>query len=118
MNRIKFINNNKEYFLIIIFGKKNIEFNNIHNKSFSSAYLNCFGSNNHLQNLLDFSGDRGVSIIIADLQDNIIFFASFIKNDVEKVIELYNVCKDFQLCDLPPYLILKTVIKYFIKDKS
>ena len=116
MNRIKFINDNKEYFILISFGKNKIEFNTLNNISFSSAYLKCFESDSNLHSLLEFSGDRGISVIITDLQERVIFFASFIKNDIEKVIELYNVCKDFQLCELSPYLILKTIIKYFVKD--
>ena len=118
MNQIKFKNKktNKDYYLIIFLTENDYHLNSNTSLSFSKSYSTCFNSINNIEKFLKFANNNGCSFIITDLYKNVIFFASFIKNEKQQVIELYNVCKNFDLCDLNPYDILNTFMDNYLID--
>ena len=116
MNSTNFTHNNKKY---KISSNSTNDIRNYKNQnliSFNTNYRKCFNSHSELKNTLTFTENRGLTILVSNDLDETIFFCSLIKNIKTNGIEIYNVCKDFQKCDITPYRILSNIINYFIKN--
>lgn len=61
--------------------------------NFDEMYHKCFQNYTSIDDLIYFSQDKGINLIIFNTQDNIVFLTTFIYNSMSDYIEMYNVCK-------------------------
>ena len=108
-----------KYLLVYIQNKKyyiGLLDKQISNSDLQSLYGFCFKDSIQINELEQFVLNRGVNIIICDLNYKPIFLVSFVHNDDTGFTEMYNVCKTGQDKSLSSSHILTYLIKYFVTD--
>ena len=71
-------------------------------------FSNCFREteNTNCQETFPFINLSGCGLVVSDQQDQALLLSSFIWNDIHKVVEIYNICKNPDNQDLSAFVFL------------